>query len=136
MKRHMAQTSLSGNKRTQTERGVRIAGMGRALAGEKITFGNQTRYRLSQGQSLLDLAEKAANEALSAAGMNIKDMDLIVCAMATPLQAIPCNGALIHERMAKDWIFLPWISTLPAPALSLLWISSLVLWIADATVGC
>ncbi len=101
MKRHMAQTSLSGNKRTQTERGVRIAGMGRALAGEKITFGNQTRYRLSQGQSLLDLAEKAANEALSAAGMNIKDMDLIVCAMATPLQAIPCNGALIHERMAK-----------------------------------
>lgn len=101
MKEQMTQMLLPKNKETPPKRRVRIAGMGRALAGEKITFGNQTRYRLSQGQSLLDLAEKAANEALLAADMNIKDMDLIVCAMATPLQAIPCNGALIHERMAK-----------------------------------
>ena len=31
----------------------------------------------------------------------MEDVDCIVCAMATPLQAIPCNAALIHERMAK-----------------------------------
>ena len=33
--------------------------------------------------------------------MDISDMDCIVCAMATPLQAIPCNAALVHEQLAK-----------------------------------
>ena len=85
-----------GDKRKMPVCRVKIAGMGRALAGEKICFGNQVRYRLSLGQNLLDLAEKAAIQAIQAANMEIKDVDAIVCAMATPLQAIPCNEALVH----------------------------------------
>ena len=86
------------------ERGVkkvRIEGMGRALAGRKLYFGDQVRYRLLPGQTILDLGVEAAYQALRNAGMKIEDMDCIVCAMATPLQAIPCNAALFHERMAK-----------------------------------
>ena len=82
-------------------RKVKIAGMGKAIGGQRIHFGNQIRYRLMPGQNLLDLAEQAVEQALQAAEMKIEDMDILVCAMATPLQAIPCNAALIHERIAK-----------------------------------
>lgn len=88
-------------RREITERKVKIAGMGRAIGGRKLQFKNQIRYRLMSGESLLDLAEAAARQALEAAGMEIVDIDIIVCAMATPLQAIPCNAALVHERIAK-----------------------------------
>ena len=85
----------------QKTKRVKIAGMGRALAGEKINFGHQTRYRLLPGQTILELGVEAADQALKKSGMRIEDMDCSVCAMATPLQAIPCNAALIHEKMAK-----------------------------------
>lgn len=88
-------------KNGQIKRKVKLAGMGRALAGNAITFGGETRYRLRPGETLLDLAELAARRALEQAGKKIGDIDCIVCAMATPLQAIPCNAALVHERMAK-----------------------------------
>ncbi|MCI9338527.1 MAG: 3-oxoacyl-ACP synthase [Lachnospiraceae bacterium] len=85
----------------QIYRHVKLAGMGRALAGGEMVFGGETRYRLKDGETLLDLAEDAAGKALEEAGMSMAEVDCIVCAMATPLQAIPCNAALIHERMAK-----------------------------------
>ena len=88
-------------KNGQIKRKVKLAGMGRALAGNVLTFGGETRYRLLPGETLLDLAELAARRALEQAGKKIGDVDCIVCAMATPLQAIPCNAALVHERMAK-----------------------------------
>lgn len=88
-------------KNGQIKRKVKLAGMGRALAGNELTFGGETRYRLRSGETLLDLAELAAGRALEEAGKKIGDIDCIVCAMATPLQAIPCNAALVHERMAK-----------------------------------
>ncbi|MDE6168394.1 MAG: 3-oxoacyl-ACP synthase [Acetatifactor sp.] len=88
-------------KNKQNERKVRLAGMGKALAGRQVCFDDQIRYRLAPGETLLDLAQRAAEEALEHADMKISDMDCIVCAMATPLQGIPCNAALIHERMAK-----------------------------------
>lgn len=87
--------------RGQEIKKVRIAGMGRALAGRKLYFGDQVRYRLLPGQTILELGVEAAYQALRNADMKIEDIDCIVCAMATPLQAIPCNAALIHERMAK-----------------------------------
>lgn len=83
------------------ERRVKLTGMGKALAGKKVCFGDQTRYRLLSGQTILDLAVEAAGQALMNAGVRIEEIDCIVCAMATPLQAIPCNAALVHERMAK-----------------------------------
>lgn len=83
------------------ERKVKITGWGNALAGQKLHFGGQTRYRLGADETLVDLAVRSAGTALSRAGMRMDEVDCIVCGMATPLQAIPCNGALIHERMAK-----------------------------------
>jgi len=49
---------------------------------------------------LLDLAEVAIHRALEDAGLEIADVDCIIGGMATPLQGIPCNAALIHERVA------------------------------------
>ena len=85
----------------KVRRRIKLAGMGTALGGSAITFGGETRYRLRPGETLLDLACLAAEKALEEAGEEIGRMDCIVCAMATPLQAIPCNAALVHERMAR-----------------------------------
>ena len=82
-------------------RSVKLAGMGNALGGSQLVFGGEKRYRLRPGESLLDLACLAAERALEEAGEEIGGVDCIVCAMATPLQAIPCNAALVHERMAR-----------------------------------
>lgn len=102
-------------------RSVKLAGMGNALGGSQLVFGGEKRYRLRPGESLLDLACLAAERALEEAGEEIGGMDCIVCAMATPLQAIPCNAALVHERMARGWTSLPWTSIPPAPASSAHW---------------
>lgn len=83
------------------KRKVKLVGWGNALAGDKMHFGSQIRYRLKTEETLLDLAVQAAGAALGKAGRKIEEIDCIVCGMATPLQAIPCNAALIHERMAK-----------------------------------
>ena len=82
-------------------RKVKLAGWGKAIAKQELKFGDQTRFRLHKGENLLDLTDQAIASAFDSAGMEIGDMDCIVCGMATPLQAIPCNAALIHERWAK-----------------------------------
>lgn len=97
----MLREKSSEMKKEACQRRVKISGMGRALGGRKICFGSQTRYRLCEGETLLDLVQRAAGQALHQAGRGIEDVDCIVSAMATPLQAIPCNGVLIHERLAK-----------------------------------
>lgn len=76
-------------------------GCANALPGRKIMFKDQTRYRLAEGETLLDLCEIAVKDALKDAGVTITDIDCIIGGMATPLQLIPCNAALIHERVAK-----------------------------------
>ena len=70
----------------QISRHVKLAGMGRALADGETVFAGETRYRLKAGETLLDLAEEAAGKALAEAGMDMGDVDCIVCAMGTPLQ--------------------------------------------------
>lgn len=84
-------------------RKLKIIGCGNALPERKIQFGSQTRYRLSEDKTLLDLSEQAAKNALNNAGLKMNDIDCIIAGMATPLQAIPCNAALIHERIAKGF---------------------------------
>lgn len=83
------------------ERKVKLAGWGNALPDNCLHFGGQTRYRLKPEDNFLDLAVRAAQKALLTAHMKIEEIDCIVCGMATPLQAIPCNAVLIHERLAK-----------------------------------
>ena len=46
----------NGQMKRQTGRYVKLAGMGRALAGGRLNFGGETRYRLRAGETLLDLA--------------------------------------------------------------------------------
>ena len=82
-------------------RGLKIVGCGNALPKKVVAFGNGVRFRLDEDETLLDLVEKSTKDALDYAGLFINDIDLIIGAMATPLQAIPCNAALIHERIAK-----------------------------------
>ncbi len=88
-------------KQKTVMRHVRLAGMGKALAGGELCFAGEKRYRLRAGETFSDLMYQASCRALAAAGMEIEDMDCIVCATATPVQAIPCNAALLHERLAK-----------------------------------
>lgn len=83
------------------QRKIKLIGWGNALAKGKQVFDGQIRYRLTNGETLLDLAGQAAVKALQTAGKKIEDIDCIVGGMATPLQAIPCNAVLIHERLAK-----------------------------------
>lgn len=82
-------------------RKVKLAGWGKATAKHEVRFGDQVRFRMQKGEDLLDLADRAIAAAFESAGMEIEDIDCIVCGMATPLQVIPCNAALIHERWAK-----------------------------------
>ncbi|OUO89481.1 hypothetical protein B5F40_10830 [Gordonibacter sp. An230] len=80
-------------------KGMRIAGSGYALPVRKVTFGDQVRYRLAHPGGYLALVEEAVECALESAGATIGDVDCIVAGMATPLKAIPCNAALVHERV-------------------------------------
>lgn len=82
-------------------RKLSILGCGNAVPDNFVMFGDQKRYRMTEDQNLLDLCEVAINRALLDAGLTIDDIDCIIGGMATPLQPIPCNAALIHERMAK-----------------------------------
>lgn len=48
-----------------------------------------------------EMGALAAEEALSNAGLSIKDVDCILSVSGTMEQAIPCNAALIHRRLTR-----------------------------------
>lgn len=82
-------------------RKIKLVGWGKAIPENRLIFEDQTRYRLCKGQNLLELTDLAIQQALDVSGLSMEVVDCIVCGMATPLQAIPCNAVLIHERWAK-----------------------------------
>lgn len=82
-------------------RNIRFAGYGNYAPGHTVEFHGARRYRADGRETQLDMAVKASNKALSAAHMNIGDIDCIVSASAVMMQPIPCNAALIHEVLAK-----------------------------------
>lgn len=82
-------------------RRIKIIGYGTYLPENKIVYDDQVRYRCSEGMTQIDMAEAACKEALSVAGLTIKDIDLILYGGAVPAQLIPASAALLHERMAK-----------------------------------
>ena len=51
-----------------------------------------------------DVAAEAAHAALRVAGLGIGDLDAIVCANASPDQAMPCNAALLHHALGAQRI--------------------------------
>ncbi len=58
-----------------------------------------TRHWLSDGEDPLDLGVAAARQALDSAGLAIEDIDVILNASGTPLQAIPDGGAILSASL-------------------------------------
>lgn len=96
-------------------RGLRILGTGAALPDEALTSADLderlglapgsveaatgVRVRYVERGSAAGLGARAARQALDAAGLEIDDIDLIVCSSGTPDQPLPCNAALLHEQL-------------------------------------
>jgi 3-oxoacyl-[acyl-carrier-protein] synthase-3 len=81
-------------------RNCQISGYGTFLPKNTVTFGGETRYRISEGETQLSMAVAASRKALEVAKLNIEDIDCIVSASAVGIQPIPCTAALIHEQLA------------------------------------
>lgn len=76
-----------------------IAGWGTDLAERVVSFGDQTRYRIADGVTQLDMLVAAAGRALAKAGLRPEDIDCVIGAVAGDLQPIPCTAALVWERI-------------------------------------
>jgi 3-oxoacyl-[acyl-carrier-protein] synthase-3 len=81
-------------------RRCRISGYGTYLPTKTVTFGGETRYRISGKETQLSMAVEACSQAIKTAKLNIQDIDCIVSASAVDIQPIPCTAALIHEKLA------------------------------------
>lgn len=65
-------------------------------------FGDQTRYRVEDHTSQLDMLSSASYEAIERAELTAKDIDCFIGATAVGPQPIPCTAALLHEIIAPD----------------------------------
>ncbi|KQO47610.1 MULTISPECIES: 3-oxoacyl-[acyl-carrier-protein] synthase III C-terminal domain-containing protein [unclassified Frigoribacterium] len=77
-----------------------IAGWGTYLPDEVVAFGAQTRYRVADHTSQLDMLASAAEQALERAGLRPDDVECVIAACAAGVQPIPCTAALVMERVA------------------------------------
>ncbi len=82
-------------------RKIKIIGHGVYLPENKIMFGDQTRYRVKEGVTQVDMAYEASKKAIESAGITIDDIDLIIHGGAVPAQLIPATATLLHEKLAK-----------------------------------
>lgn len=57
------------------------------------------RHVASEGETTLDLCEKAARNALDAAGLQPEDIEMIVVGTTTPDQVFPNMGVLLQDRL-------------------------------------
>lgn len=79
-----------------------IAGWGTFLPEDVVTFGTQTRYRIADETSQLDMLAAAADQAIERAGLRPDDIDCVIAACAAGIQPIPCTAALVMERVAPS----------------------------------
>lgn len=89
-----------GTSQGRPVRPCRLAGWGTYLPDRTITFGRQTRHRIPDGMSQLDMLAAAAERALRRAGLRPDDIDCVIAACAAGVQPIPCTAALVMERVA------------------------------------
>jgi 3-oxoacyl-[acyl-carrier-protein] synthase-3 len=62
-----------------------------------------TRYIAEEGETSASLGARASEEALKKAGLDANQVDLIVCATATPdYHGFPANACLIQESLAAE----------------------------------
>jgi 3-oxoacyl-[acyl-carrier-protein] synthase-3 len=85
-------------------RNCRIAGYGTYLPENVVKFGEQTRYRVGDTVSQLDMLTAAAKQALAMSGVNAEDLECIIGASAAGIQPIPCTAALVLEQIAPHGI--------------------------------
>lgn len=101
-----------------TVRGVTVRGTGHALPSRLVTdadvaamlghpeaasgidgYVGVQRYWCSAEESTADLAEEAARHALAAAGVEARDIGLLVVATSTPEFVMPPTSAVVHGRL-------------------------------------
>lgn len=61
--------------------------------------GIEQRHIAVEGQTTVDLAEQASLRAIEAAGINAKDIDLIVFATSTPDKIFPSSACILQARL-------------------------------------
>jgi 3-oxoacyl-[acyl-carrier-protein] synthase-3 len=61
--------------------------------------GIRQRYIAADGEKTSDLAVAAAREALSDAGIDAGELDMIVCATTTPDQSFPATATVVQSRL-------------------------------------
>lgn len=83
-------------------RNLKISGYGSYLPDNTVTFGDHTRYRITDDLTQLDMLCAAANQALAKAGITGADLDAVIGASAAGIQPIPCTAALVAEQIAPE----------------------------------
>ena len=63
--------------------------------------GINKRHIAAEGQSTVDLAERAARRALEAAGKTAQDIDLIIVATTTPDRVFPSTACLLQKNLDR-----------------------------------
>lgn len=97
-------------------RQVKIVGTGKYLPQTKVTSsmvaarfgmdasqvearsGIKSRHRV-QNETASEMGAKAAQEALLSAGLQVSDIDCIVCTSGCPEQSFPCTASLVQNRL-------------------------------------
>ena len=64
--------------------------------------GIEKRHVVTDEQSTVDLAEQAARRAMEAAGIEGKDLDLIIVATTTPDRIFPSTACLLQDRIGAN----------------------------------
>lgn len=80
-------------------RSCRISGYGWSLPTNKISFGQNTRYRVRGDETQMSMALSVCNDAIYSAQLRRDEIDCIVFASSIGFQTIPCSAALVHEQL-------------------------------------
>jgi 3-oxoacyl-[acyl-carrier-protein] synthase III len=64
--------------------------------------GIKQRHKANADEFTSQFAVKAANQALERAGIDAKDIDIIVCATTTPDQILPSTGCIIQAEIGAN----------------------------------
>lgn len=107
------------------ERKVQIYGTGAYRPGKRVTDAEMdawlgvergwtrrttdvaVRHFVRDGETAAEMGAKAANAALTAAGMTFADIDCLVCASGTKQQALPCTAVFIQQAMGQGQSGVP-----------------------------
>jgi len=64
--------------------------------------GIKQRRKAAPGEYTSQFAVRASRQAIERAGIDVKDLDLILCATVTPDQILPATGCLIQAELGAD----------------------------------